>query len=76
LLWLPAGTYSVDAKTKFGIVSSDLEGKALNQYLIGQRFTRVTPPAAHRIHLRMGFGGITIKEILPETEIPTAPSVP
>jgi len=53
-----------------------LEGKALNQYLIGQRFTRVTPPAAHRIHLRMGFGGITIKEILPETEIPTAPSVP
>ena len=76
LLWLPAGSYSVDAKSKFGNVSSDLEGAALNQYLIGQRFTRATPSPAHRLHLRMEFGGITIKETLPESEIPAAPSVP
>ena len=72
LLWLPSGSYSVDAKTKFGIVSSDLEGAALNRYLIGERFNRLTPPPSHQLHLRMGFGGITIKEILPESE-PAAP---
>ncbi|MDP8989823.1 MAG: DUF4097 domain-containing protein, partial [Acidobacteriota bacterium] len=76
LLWLPPDSYSVDAKSKFGSVSSDLEGDALNQYLFGQRFTRVTPAPSHRLHLRMGFGGITIKEILPETEMPAAPSAP
>ena len=76
LLWLPAGSYSVDAKTRFGIVSSDLEGDAANRYLIGERFTRVTSPPAHRLHLRMGFGGITIKEIPPEAETPATPSVP
>ncbi len=76
LLWLPAGSYSIDAKTKFGIVSSDLDGDAVNRYLIGERFTRATPPPAHRLHLRMGFGGITIKEIPPEAETPAVPSVP
>jgi hypothetical protein len=44
LLWLPSGAYSLDARTKFGIVSPYLAGTAHN----------------------MGFGGITLKEILPE----------
>jgi hypothetical protein len=76
LLWLPPGSYSLDARTTFGIVSSDLEGDAHNRHLIGESFTRANQAPAHRLHLRMGFGGITIKEILPESQIPAAPSVP
>jgi hypothetical protein len=73
LLWVPPGSYSLDARTKFGIVSSDLEGDAHNRHLIGESFTRVNSPSSHRLHLRMGFGGITLKEILPESQIPAAP---
>jgi hypothetical protein len=65
LLWLPPGSYSIDAKSKAGKVSSEFEGAALNQYLFGQRFTSIKPPPSHRLHLRMGFGGITIMGILP-----------
>jgi hypothetical protein len=72
LLWLLPGSYSIDAKVKFGHVSSDLEGAALNQYLIGQRFDRTNPALSHRLHLRMGFGGITIKETQPEAIGPVA----
>jgi hypothetical protein len=72
LLWLPPGSYSLDARTKFGVVSSDLEGNAHNRYLIGESFTQVNPPPSHRLHLRMGFGGITLKEILPESQAPAA----
>jgi hypothetical protein len=72
MLWLRPGSYSIDAKTKLGVVSSDFEGASLNQYLTGQHFTRVDPPPSHRLYLRMGFGGITIKEIFPESEVPTA----
>ena len=72
LLWLPAGSYALDARTKFGIVSSDLDGAAHNKYLIGESFTQPNPPPAHRLHLRMGFGGITLKKILPESQPPAA----
>ena len=75
MLWLPPGSYSIDAKTKLGNVSSEVEGSALSQYLVGQRFTRVNPPPSHHLYLRMGFGGITIKRILPETEAPAAASI-
>jgi hypothetical protein len=66
LLWLSPGSfahglYSIDAKVKFGHVTSELDGAHLSQYLIGQHFTRVNPPSpAHRLVLRMGYGGITI----------------
>ena len=73
LLWLPPGSYALDARTKFGIVSSDLDGAAHNKYLIGESFTQPNPPPARRLHLRMGFGGITIKNILPESQPPAAP---
>jgi hypothetical protein len=79
MLWLPPGSsspgaYLIDAKVKFGHVSSELEGAALSQYLIGQRFGRDHTPAAHRLRLRMGFGGITILEMKPESEAPSAAS--
>jgi hypothetical protein len=70
LLWLLPGSYSLDARTTFGIVSSDIEGSARNKYLIGESFTTANPPASHRLHLRMGFGGITLKEFLPESTTP------
>lgn len=73
LLWLPPGSYALDARTKFGIVSSDLDGAAHNKYLIGESFTQASAPPAHRLHLRMGFGGITLKKILPESQPPPAP---
>ncbi len=78
MIWLPpgayaAGSYSIDAKTKFGLVSSELEGSAISQYVIGQHFTRVNPPSpSHRLYLRMGFGGITILGNKPESEVPAA----
>ena len=72
LLWLPPGTYSLDARTTFGIVSSDIEGAARNKYLIGESFTKTNSPPSRRLHLRMGFGGITVKEILPESQAPAA----
>jgi hypothetical protein len=72
LLWLLPRSYSLDARTTFGIVSSDIEGSARNKYLIGESFTKANPPPTHRLHLRMGFGGITLKEILPESQAPTA----
>jgi hypothetical protein len=72
LLWLLPGSYSIDAKTKLGLVSSEFEGAALNQYLTGQRFTRSSPAPSHRLYLRMGFGGITIKETPPEAIGPVA----
>jgi hypothetical protein len=68
MLWLPPGPYSVDAKTRLGLVSSEVEGAKLSQYVVGQRFTAAEPSASHRLHLRMGFGGITILRILPESE--------
>ena len=73
LLWLPPGTYSLDARTKFGIVSSDLDGAAHNKYLIGESFTQANAPPSHRLYLRMGFGGITLKRILPESQAPVSP---
>jgi len=80
LLWLPPGSdapgsYAIDAKVKFGHVSSELEGAALNQFLIGQRFERTNPPPSRRLYLRMGFGGITIKEIPHEAIGPVAANV-
>lgn len=71
LLMLPdSGSYSIDAKTKLGAVSSDFEGSALNRYLVGQRFTRTLTPPPQQLYLRMGFGGITIKAVPPEAEPP------
>jgi hypothetical protein len=64
MLMLPdPGPYSIDAKSKFGYVSSDFSGDSLSQYLVGQRFASVQPLPSRRIHLRVGFGGITIVQV-------------
>jgi hypothetical protein len=74
-LWLPeSGTYSIDAKSRLGKVTSDFAGSSLSQWLVGQKFVSVTPSSPQKLHLRMGFGGITIKPILPESS--ATPPVP
>jgi hypothetical protein len=71
LLMLPdSGTYSVDARTRLGKVSSDFEGTSVSQFVVGQRFTRSNSGPARRLHLRTGFGGITIKGVPAEAETP------
>jgi hypothetical protein len=67
VLLLPApGPYAIDARSKMGTVISDFAGKAQVKYLIGEKFIGTNESAAHSIHLRVGFGGITIKEITAE----------
>jgi len=69
VLMLPdPGPYSIDAKSKFGNVSSDFAGTAHREKLIGEQFATAKPPQSRRIYLRIGFGGITIKEV-PSTPI-------
>ena len=69
LLWLdPEGKYAIDARNKFGKVYSDFAGASLSQYLVGQKFSITSATPAQRLRLRMGFGGITLKPILPESE--------
>ena len=73
-LWLSGTrTYSIDARTRAGTVSSDVSGVTLSHFLFGQTFTNVSPAPSQRLHLRVGFGGITIKPILPEAETPPPP---
>ncbi len=55
------GPYSIDARTKLGSVSSDFAGRGHKQFLVGTQFVHAGQASAHRIHLRMGRGSITIK---------------
>jgi hypothetical protein len=74
VLMLPApASYAIDARNKFGVVTPDFVGTTKHKYLIGEQFTRDHQPTAHRMRLRMGFGGITIKVVPPEGE-PPAPA--
>jgi hypothetical protein len=61
MLTLPGpGPYSIDARSKFGDVSSEFSGQSHRRYWIGQRFASPNEPRSPRIRLRVGFGGITI----------------
>jgi hypothetical protein len=62
--------YSIDAKTKWGNISSDFGGDAHNVKLLGEEFSRTSPSPSHRIYLRIGFGGIPIKEVPSTPEAP------
>jgi hypothetical protein len=74
-LWLSGTrTYSIDARSRAGTVSSDFSGVTLSHFLFGQTFTSLNPGPSQRLHLRVGFGGITIKPILPESETPPSPA--
>jgi hypothetical protein len=77
MLMLPGpGPYSIDAKSKFGNVASDFSGANHRTKLMGEQFAGANPPPARRIYLRIGFGGITIKEVPPTPEAPVAAEVP
>jgi hypothetical protein len=77
LLMLPdLGPRAIDAKCRIGKVDSDFAGTAHRKYLIGERFDRANSTGTRRIHLRVGFGGITIKQLPPESEPPIAAGGP
>jgi hypothetical protein len=52
--------YSIDAMSKFGTLSCDFDGDFRHK-LGGSRYAQAAPAPAHRIYLRVGRGGITIK---------------
>ena len=69
MLMLPEkGLYAIDARSKMGHIASDFDGKTLSRYLVGQRFIGAGGSGSRRIHLRTGFGGITILALSPEGE--------
>jgi hypothetical protein len=69
------GPYSIDAKSKLGNVLSDYTGDThLLRYLVGERYASPNPAPAHRIYLRVGMGGITIKQLPLKAEVPVAAS--
>jgi hypothetical protein len=67
--------YSIDAKSKIGTVSSDFDGEFHRRTLVGIQNTLTAPAPAHRIYLRMGLGGITIKESPASAQSPAAAGV-
>jgi hypothetical protein len=55
-------SYSIDARSKMGIVSCDVSGTTHHKYVVGEQFARTAPAdPGRRISLRTGFGGITLK---------------
>ncbi len=59
------GPYSIDARTRFGSVSSDFTSKANRSFLLGSHSVHAGEASSHRVHLRMGRGSITIKSSPP-----------
>jgi hypothetical protein len=67
LMLRDSSEYSIDAASKFGTVISDFEGTTkLKRYRLGEHYSTASGQSAPRIHLRIGFGGITIKAVPPE----------
>jgi hypothetical protein len=54
--------HSIDARSKMGTVSADVPGTTHVKHLVGKQFGRTADASSHRISLRTGFGGITLKE--------------
>lgn len=61
---------SIEARTKAGVVTADVPGAIHRKHLMGENFSRGDASLTRRLSLRMGFGGITIKEIPPEAIAP------
>lgn len=75
VLMLPnLAAYSIDAHTKIGVVTSDLAGSTHMKHLTGETFSHGDPALAHKLTLRMGFGGITIKDLPAEAAVPVVAS--
>ncbi len=71
VLMLPdSGAYSIDARSKFGVVSSDFEGAAHRRHLVGSEFAQPVQSPARRIYARTGAGSITIKAVPAEALVP------
>ncbi|HVY94447.1 MAG TPA: hypothetical protein VHA14_16915 [Bryobacteraceae bacterium] len=52
----------IDARTKVGLVTSDVNGRTSNHWITGETYASGKDQPRH-LKLRMGFGGITIKEM-------------
>jgi hypothetical protein len=61
------GKYSIDAKSKFGTLSSDFDGDFRHK-LASSQYAKTAPAPAQRIYLRIGRGGISIKGSPPEAQ--------
>jgi hypothetical protein len=53
-------------------VLSDFTGDDHVQHLVGERFAAANTTPAKRIYLRVGWGGVTIKELQPKPGVPVA----
>jgi hypothetical protein len=53
----------VDARTKFGPIAADYSGDTHRKHLIGQSLVSGKTSDSPFIHLRMGYGGITLKTL-------------
>ena len=73
VLMLPdLAKYSIEARTKIGVVTSDIAGATRSKHLFGENFTHGDASLPRRLSLQMGFGGITIKELPTEVIAPAA----
>ncbi len=69
MIWLPdGGTYTIDARSKFGVIASDFAGSPkLAFYRLGEKFASGDAGPSRQwdahIRVRMGFGGVTIKRL-------------
>jgi hypothetical protein len=74
VLTIPAGgSYSIDARTRFGPVESDFGGAASGHKLVGRQLAFAPASPRHRIFLRAGLGGIYVKD-LPQAGVGNATS--
>jgi hypothetical protein len=62
----------IEARTRVGVVTSDVSGDKRRNGLAGQTYSRGDTAMARKLSLKMGFGGITIKELPPEASAPVA----
>jgi hypothetical protein len=66
IVMLPSpASYSIDARSRLGSVTSDFAGAVLRQFVLGSRFARAGEGPSRHVYLRMGRGSITIKQIPP-----------
>jgi hypothetical protein len=74
VLMLPdLAAYTIDAHTKVGLVTSDVAAVTHKKHLVGEKLNRSDATVPHKLMLRIGFGGITIKELPPEAVTPSQP---
>jgi hypothetical protein len=73
MVMLPEGERcSIDARSKFGSIASDLGDAGHRWYLMGESFVRPDTAMGAHIRLRVRWGNITIKELPVEREAAAA----